>query len=119
MTAATSAAQHPMIRVVMNPPKVGTPPLIIPANTAPMTADEPVVPSERIRELKPFAAAFSVAGTAPMIKAGMEPNARPMPIPTTRLHTENSTRVVKISALSASPHGVRLPIVNNTVAVSA
>ena len=35
------------------------------------TADEADVPTARIKELRPFAAAVSVIGTAPMMSAGM------------------------------------------------
>ena len=38
-----------------------------------MTAAPIVVPSERMRVLKPFAAAVSERGTAPMMIAGIEP----------------------------------------------
>src|SRR5215210_6987309 len=52
------------------------------------------VPMDRIRVLRLFAAAVSLAGTAPMIRAGIEPYVKPMPAPITqetitRCHTSD------------------------------
>ncbi len=51
------------------------------ASRIPITAADDVVPSERIKELKPLAAAFCCAGTPPRIRAGMAPKASPVPQP--------------------------------------
>ena len=53
------------------------------ASTMPITALDTDVPMERIRVFRPLAAPVSDGSTAPMIRAGSEEYARPMPAPTT------------------------------------
>ncbi len=53
------------------------------ASTMPITALDTEVPIERIRVFSPLAAPVSDGSTAPMISAGSEEYARPMPAPTT------------------------------------
>ena len=49
----------------------------------PITALDTEVPIDRIRVFRPLAAPVSDGSTAPMISAGSEEYARPMPAPTT------------------------------------
>ncbi|MFL6118987.1 hypothetical protein [Actinophytocola sp.] len=54
------------------------------------------MPIARISVLRLLAAAVSVTGTAPMIRAGIAPYARPMPAPITA-ETSTSCRTADIS----------------------
>ena len=87
----TATAPVAIRKETRKPCMVGTatPPtwLAVLARTMPMTALDTDVPIERIRVLRPLAAPVSDAGTAPMISAGSEEYARPMPAPRTTAMT--------------------------------
>ena len=75
-----------------------------------MTALEVAVPTARIRELRPFADAVSVTGTAPMISEGMAAYATPTPAPMITDETMSSKalcirKIVKMypAAITAEP----------------
>jgi hypothetical protein len=76
-TSASSAAPPPMAMTVRKPACVETcapwKPTVIWASTTPATALETEVPSDRMRELRLFAAAVSETGTAPVTSAGIAP----------------------------------------------
>ncbi len=66
-----------------------------------MTAAALDVPIDRMRELRPFAAAVSDTGTAPMISAGIDEYDSPTPAPmimppTTIIHTEDDRKYTNV-----------------------
>ena len=61
--------------------------IVNPVKTAPITALEIDVPSDRARALMPLAAAVSDTGTAALISAGIEAYAKPTPTLATTLNT--------------------------------
>ncbi len=84
-TRPTSTAPVAIMNDVRNPSMLGTETGPIRtevfASTMPITALDTEVPIERIRVLSPLAAPVSEASTAPMISAGSEEYASPMPAP--------------------------------------
>src|SRR5690606_33088151 len=89
-SVATNAAPAAITSAVRNPASDGTSwpatCIVIAASTAPITALEIDVPSDRASAFNPLAAAVSDTGTAALISAGSDENANPTPTLTTTLN---------------------------------
>lgn len=114
-----AASTSPMITApvamrneIRNPSMLGTatPPVRIEvcASTMPITALDTEVPMERIRVFRPLAAPVSDGSTAPMIRAGSEEYARPIPAPTT---TEMTT-VCQAALIRPRPAPYPIPMIS-------
>ena len=88
-TRATSPAPAAMSSVVRSPSSEGSTAsptrIVITDSTTAATADAVEVPTERIRVLRPLAAAVRSVGTARMIRSGSEPYASATPAPTSEI----------------------------------